>query len=46
MTKAIHQGIESFFSQGEGTEFMVIDYDLENIIISTGLKMQFILFCT
>lgn len=45
MTKAIHQGFESFFSQEEGTEFMMIDGDLENIIISMVLKMQFILFC-
>lgn len=44
MTKAIHQGFESFFSQEEGTEFMMIDCDLENIIISMVLKMQFILF--
>lgn len=45
MTKAIHQGFESVFSQEEDTEFMMIDCDLENVIISVVLKMKFILFC-
>ena len=45
MTKVIHQWFEFFSSQEEGAEFMKIDCDLENIIISMILKMQFILFC-
>lgn len=45
MTKSIHRRSESFFSQEEGTEFMMIDCDLENIIISIVLKKQFLSFC-